>query len=206
MVEWINGILEGWLIVGMTTAHNEHFIHWMQDALYQGPKPNRATQACCTATRNCAAAVVELCMSWIWAAICYQKCSVGFISWLLDGQSMISTAWYSRKSLVARAVWGSCSGRGGGKRLCCSTRLCTCCPTQPAHICHHSEIMPIWWVMDWHHHLFPAHKHQCAFHNATYTPEISRLCDEIWILTRQWRYSGGCPKWCLAADDTLKSV
>ena len=212
MVEGINGILEGWLTVGVTTTHNEQFIHWMQDALYQGPRPNRATQACCTATRNCAAIVVGLCMSWIWTAICYQKCSMGFIYWLWDGQSMISTAWFCRESLVTRTVWGSCSGRGLSPRVSdfvashvCALAGSWCCPTQPSHICHHSEIKPIWWVKDWHHHLFPAHKHQCAFHNAAYPPKITRLCDEIWILTRQWRYRGGCPKWCLA-DDALNSV
>ena len=51
--------------------------------------------------------------------------------------------------------------------------------------------------MDRHYHLFPAHTHQCTFHSATYAPELVRLCDVTWILTRHWRYSvasGGCSK------------
>ena len=71
------------------------------------------------------------------------------------------------------------------------------------------------WQMDWHYHLFPAHRHQRASHSAAYTPELVHLCDATWILTRQWRYniaSDGCPKHddvlptdVSGAEDTLKS-
>ena len=66
----------------------------------------RATQACCTATRNCAAVVGGLSMSWILIAIWSWRCSMGFTSGLLGGHSMTSTSWFSRKSLVARVVRG----------------------------------------------------------------------------------------------------
>ena len=45
------------------------------------------------------------------------------------------------------------------------------------------------WQMDRHYHLLPAHRHQCASHFATYTPELVHLCDATSISTRQWRYS-----------------
>ena len=65
------------------------------------------------------------------------------------------------------------------------------------------EIQPIWWQMVRHYHLFPAHRHQYAFHPAAHAPELVLLCDATWILTRQWRYSvtsGGC----LKHDDVIK--
>ena len=77
-----------------------------------------------------------------------------------------------------------------------------CCPAEPAHFCHHSEIESIRWQMDWHYPLFPAHRHQCAYHSAGYAPMLADLCDATWILTRQCEYSvssGRCPK----HDDVL---
>ena len=37
---------------------------------------------------------------------CVFYCSMGFISGLVVGQAMVSTPWFSRKSIVGRAVWG----------------------------------------------------------------------------------------------------
>ena len=63
----------------------------------------------------------------------HQRFSIGFISGLLDPESMSSTSWFPRKYPVARAVsggalsWISWNGASvHGKRICCSTHLYTC--------------------------------------------------------------------------------
>ena len=67
-------------------------------------------------------------------------------------------------------------------------------PAQPVHFCHHTENEPMQWQVNRYYHLFPAHIYQCSSHSAVYISELVHLCHAIRILTRQWRYSGGCPK------------
>ena len=107
-VGWISGIVGGWLIVGVTTTRSKHSTHSRGTlrTKIQSRTRLRATHACYPATSNCVVVVAGLSMSRIWTAIWSQSCSMEFISGRLDGQSMTSTSWFSRKSLVARAVWG----------------------------------------------------------------------------------------------------
>ena len=146
-----------------------------------------------------------------------QRCSMGFICGLLDGQSMTPTSWFSGKYIAdwlcgAEHYLGpgqNCSGRWllSSVRYFVATHICThagswCRLAQPAHFCHYIKTRPIRWQMDRHYQLFPAYRHQLASHPAAYAPEPVHLCDATWILTRQGRYSvasGGCPK----HDDVL---
>ena len=70
-VDGINGIVEGWLIVDVTTTRSQDSTHSTWHSPYQVSKTNspRATEACCTVTRKCAAVVPGSSMSRIWNAI-----------------------------------------------------------------------------------------------------------------------------------------
>ena len=135
-----------------------------------------------------------------------QRCSMGIISGLLYGQSVISTTWFSRKSVVTRAgtktklFWKVALAQGEG--LCCSIRLYTCWFMVPFST--NPSLLPPKWN--------PAHtttdgptlpsvpctqtSMRCPS-PCHLRPEPVHLCDATLILTRQWRYSvtsGECHK------------
>ena len=153
-------------------------------------------------------------MSRIWIAIWFHGCSMGFISGILDGRSMISTSWFSRKPPVA---WALGAGHYLGPERSCSGRWllprpetllqCTSVHLSVHGAAQHKQLTFTAIVksrpyneMDWRHHLSSIHRDQCASHPATYAPKPIHLCD-AWILTRKWKYnaSGGC----LKHDDVL---
>ena len=108
--------------------------HVQRHATYKSPKPAglRATQACRRKIKKCTAVVGGLSMSRISTAIRSPRCSIGIILGHLGGHFLISTSWFSRKSLVVRIVRGRASSwtrkkmfwkvdPAQGKRLCCNT-------------------------------------------------------------------------------------
>ena len=138
----------------MITTRSEDSTHLMGHVPYQGLKlpALRTTQDCCS-TSICAAAVGVLSMSQIWKAIWSQRRSMGFISGLLNGQSMTSTFWFPRKFLMVWAVsgWASWWTRtklfwkvalAQDKRLCCSTCLYTCWFRVPSSTIN--SLLPPW--------------------------------------------------------------
>ena len=175
----------------------------------------RATQACCTATRYCVAVVKCLYMSWIWTAIWPRG-----VLWGLYLDSWMVNPRFPRTDSREIRGGSGCMGRSiildqnkvvleGDSCLRWGPlwqRLYTCRFTVPSSttssLLPRREIEPIWWQMDRHYHLFPAHRYQCASHATAYTHELVDLCDATWIFTRQWKYSvaiGRCPK----DDDVL---
>ena len=93
-VEWISGIVEGWFIVGVTNTRSEDGTPSTRPAPYQSPKPNRlqgGNPGLLHSHTHCAAIVGVSYMSRIWTAIWSQGCSMGYVSRVLDCQSMAST-------------------------------------------------------------------------------------------------------------------
>ena len=157
----------------MTTKCSKDSTHSLRYVPYQGPKPNRPQS-----NPGLLHSHTQLfCRSWRIIHVANMNSASGprCVLWgLLDGQSMISTSWSSRKSLIAWAVWcGALSwtrtklfwklALAQGKRLFWSTRLYTCWFMVPSSttssLFHYSEVQPIRWQMDQHYHLFPAHRH-----------------------------------------------
>ena len=142
----------------------------------------RTTEASCTAIRNCATVFGELFMSEIWATSWSQRYSMGFISRLWNGQFMTHHG-------SAGNLWWLGYGRWLLHRVrdYVVAHVCTFTgpwyhPAQTAHFCHHSEIQPIRWQMDWQYHMFPVHKHQCASHPTAYAPDLIHLCSVMIII------------------------
>ena len=123
LIEGINDIVVGWLMWPVRAARTARTRRDMLCVKVLSLIGLRATQACCTATRNGAAIVGEISMSRIWTAIWSQGCSKGFTSGLLDGQSVTSTSWSSEKSLVAWTVCVCVCGGGGGALSWTSTKM-----------------------------------------------------------------------------------
>ena len=141
----------------MTTKCSKDSTHSLRYVPYQGPKPNRPqsnpgmlhshTQLFCRSWR-----IIHV------ANINSASGPRGVLWGLLDGQSMISTSWFSRKSLIAWAVWcGALSwtrtklfwklALAHGK-IFFGVHVCTLAgswylPVQPAHFFHFSEVQPI---------------------------------------------------------------
>ena len=231
-VKGTNGVAAGLLIEDVTTMRGEDSTRSPWHAPFKNPIPQmpqgRTTKACCTVTRNCAAVFGGLSMSWIWTAIWSQ-----IVLWSSDFS--MANPWLPRPGSVGNPwLLGLCGTEHylepeqiGSRRwlLRCVRHFVAahvfilagswCSPAQPADFCHHNKTQTIWWRMDHHSRLFPAHRHQCAFHPTIYIPELVHLCDATQILTRRWRYSvagGECPKQDGVlntdggADDVLKSV
>ena len=157
MVEGISGILEGWLIVGVTARHSEHTMHWTRHALYQGPKPNRPQ-----GNPGLLHSSTKLCWR-SWRIIHVMDMNHHLIPEVFYGVHILSFGmthpWvlqpgYTGKSLVARVVWGRAllwtrkklfhkGALAQGKRLCCSTHLCICWFMVPSSTT--SSLLPSSW-------------------------------------------------------------
>ena len=82
LVERINGIVEVWLIVGVTTTCSKTSVHSMQHAPYQGPKPNMPhdNPGMLQGHMQLCSLFGELSISQMWTSDLSQTCYMGLIS------------------------------------------------------------------------------------------------------------------------------
>ena len=179
-VEGMHVIVQGSLIVRVTTTLSEDSMCSMQHAPFQGPKCNRPqgnaglqhchTQLCCRS----------------WRVIHVIDMNHRLVPDVFCGVHIRTFGWSVHDfHIVVLQEFPICSGYVAHGAIQHNQLTFATVKSSP-------------YDDRWHYHLLPAHRHQWASHPADYAPEIVHLYVAIWMLTRQWRYiaaSGGSSKY-----------